>query len=829
MRFARTDRKGLVWSGQLWPAALVRILRSRICQVFQARWTAPAVLAAVATLLAASPAAAVDPAKLDPEVVQAPTFKRATNIFGKRPTIDKTAPLYLQGDELIYDNKRNRVTARGNVEIFYNNFSLRADEVTYDRRANTLTASGNVELHDPNGGITRGERIQLTDDFKNGFIESLSITAKDKTRITARHAIRRDGNVTEFQDGKFTPCQTKDGAPPLWCIAARRIIHDKAAGTITYDDASFQFNGATLFTLPYFQHADPTVKHKSGFLNPEFSSSGDLGFMAETPYLFALAPNYDFTFHPMYASRQGILWQGDWRHKLSFGSIVGQYSINIAAIDQDYTDLPTANPDLDGWRGSIQTKGRFSLSSWWQFGWDVTLESDDSFRRFYKLDSILKTERINKIYLEGISERNYFSLYGYQFRNLNLSSSDTAESWVHPVLDWSYIVADPVLGGELSWNVNAVSYSDDLRFVDAFATTYSINSQMQRASADVNWRRKLIDQIGITYTPFANLRGDIGSYENVVDPLTNTLVEDRSFAHGTASAGVLAAYPWVARSQTGTHVIEPLGQIIVRTAKVSQKNLPDVDARSLVFDDTNLFDVSKFSGYDRIETGTRANVGFQYTFQSNGGPYARILAGQSFHLAGTNPFLPTPGIEPSSDPGSAATIYSTTSGLETSRSDYVLGAYLAPSTLFRLIGQARFNETDLSLRRADVMARSQYGPVTLSGIYAFTTFDPSPGGATSLEDQQEISGLVGLKLTERWSAAGRVRYDIDADETRQASVALTYADECFVLTATYIETYVEDPAVGLTPDRTVMLRFQLKHLGDFRYRTDILDYLASSQ
>ncbi len=35
--------------------------------------------------------------------------------------------------------------------------------------------------------------------------------------------------------------------------------------------------------------------------------------------------------------------------------------------------------------------------------------------------------------------------------------------------------------------------------------------------------------------------------------------------------------------------------------------LPNEDAQSFVFDATNLFDRDKFSGYDRIEGGTRAN------------------------------------------------------------------------------------------------------------------------------------------------------------------------------------------------------------------------------
>ena len=60
---------------------------------------------------------------------------------GPLQKIDRSKPLYLQGDELIYDTKGNSVRARGNVEIFYNNYVLKADEVQYDQAASTLTAA----------------------------------------------------------------------------------------------------------------------------------------------------------------------------------------------------------------------------------------------------------------------------------------------------------------------------------------------------------------------------------------------------------------------------------------------------------------------------------------------------------------------------------------------------------------------------------------------------------------------------------------------------------------------------------------------------------------
>ena len=345
-------------------------------------------------------------------------------ILGGTPQkLSKSAPLYLQGDDLIYDTKNNRVIARGNVEIYYDNYALTADQVIYDQAANTLTAEGNVQIREPNGNVVRAERFDATADFRDAFIQSLSSITKDDTRIVARRAVRKDANVTEFEQGKFTPCKSDPGKPPLWCISAARIVHDQQAGSVSYQDAQFEIFGVPVVYLPFFTHADGSVKRKTGFLIPEYSSSTTLGWTFELPYYIAIAPNADFTLHPMYTSKHGTLWQGDWRHRVAFGDIKGQYFIKLAGIEQDGSTLPgdvTAEKRrlLDGWRGSIQTKGVFSLSSWWKAGWDITIESDDTFRRFYKLDSLLQTDRVNMAFLQGLSDRNHFGMTFYHFGGL---------------------------------------------------------------------------------------------------------------------------------------------------------------------------------------------------------------------------------------------------------------------------------------------------------------------------------------------------------------------------------------------------------------------------
>ncbi|KAB2917854.1 MAG: LPS-assembly protein LptD [Hyphomicrobiaceae bacterium] len=752
-----------------------------------------AIASAVLTFIP-GPASAQDPSVKTTTTATKAFPKKAGSMFGPAPKIDRTQPLYLQADQLIYDTKNSRVIAQGNVEIYYNNYILTADQVIYDQSVNKLIAEGNAQLKDPNGSITRADRFEALDDFRDAFVQSLSVITQDDTRIAAERATRREGNINEYERAKFTPCKNDPGMPPLWCIGAARIIHDQRAATITYQDAQFELFGVPIAYLPYFQHADPSVKRRSGFLAPLISNSSTLGFSTEIPYYFALAPNYDFTFHPRYFSKEGILYQGDWRHRLADG----QYTVKIAAIDQE-------GGEERGWRGSLETKGQFSLASWWRFGWDITVESDASFRRYYQLDSILQTDRVNTAYLQGMNDRNYFSAKLYHFGGLLLNDPNYSDSRVLPVVDYNYIWGAPVAGGELSFTGHARSM-----------TRTGSNTDTNHALVEASWRRKMIDPVGQVWTPFGNVRGDVYSYADATDPNNPAMtIPDDTVARGMATAGMLYSYPFVARTASASHVIAPTAQIIVRPDKVSQFRLPDEDAKSLVLDDTLLFDIDKFSGYDRFETGTRANVGVQYTMQANNGSYARAVFGQSYHLAGDNPYV-TPGLDPTSKFN-----FSPVSGLETDRSDYVAGLYLSPFAGFSVISQARFDERDWSLRRQDTLLQASYGPISGSVGYTFSAFDPALG---VVDNQEDVLAALRLQLTTNWSVGGFVRYDIDVQKRVQDQFQVKYADECFVLTASYTETFVENAALDLKPDRTLMLRFELKYLGEFNYKTDALDH-----
>ena len=356
-------------------------------------------------------------------------------MFGPSPKVDRAQPLYMQADQLVYDTKNNRVIAQGNVEVYYNNYILTADQVVYDQNLNKVTAEGNAQLKDPNGSITRADKLEAVDDFRDAFVQSLSMVTRDDTRIAAERAIRRDGNVTEFQRGRFTPCRNEAGMPPLWCLSAARIVHDQQAATITYQDAQFELFGVPVIYLPYFQHPDPSVKRQSGFLTPSYSHSTTLGASARDPLLFRAGAQLRLHVPTSrYFSDHRRAVAGRLAPPARQRPVHRQVCGDRRRVGPGHQRQRLARIDPD--QGPVQ-----SLSIWWRYGWDITVESDESFRRFYQLDPILQTDRVNVAYLQGISERNYFSANFYHFGGLLLTdfgacqfslcirSSTTTTSW----------------------------------------------------------------------------------------------------------------------------------------------------------------------------------------------------------------------------------------------------------------------------------------------------------------------------------------------------------------------------------------------------------------
>jgi LPS-assembly protein len=781
---------------------------------------------------------AVGPAQAQPTEFKFPERPKQRTV--PKPTTGRMsdkAPMLLQADEIHYDYANKQVSAVGNVQIYHAGSRLEADKVVYDENTKRMHAEGNVRLSEADGKVTLAEIMNLSDDFRDGFVDSLRLDAPDQTRMAAARAERSGGNFTVLHSGVYTacePCKDDPRKPPLWQIKAVRIIHDEAEKMLYFENANLEFFGKPFAYFPYFSAPDPTVKRKSGFLMPRFGFGSKTGAFFELPYYWALAPDYDATITPRIMTRQGVLMSAEYRQRL----INGAFSIRgsgLYQLDKDVylRDNGDPTPGYRDFRGSLESSGQFALTDKWVWGWDAIVPTDATFYQDYGLSTYqrgadpLRTgvigEGISQAYLAGRGDRSYFdarAIYYYGFSEADVQKQIPI---IHPIVDYSYIFGRPVFGGELGYRVNLTSLNRDVASFDPITSSAlltggcgpasadpaikvpancllrGIPGSYSRLSVDTKWKRTFIDPLGQMFTPFVILRADAAVASIDAQPgVSNYLAPGESTVfRAMPTVGMEYRYPLINVQAWGSQTIEPIAQVIVRPNEPDIGKLPNEDSQSLIFDDSNLFKIDKFAGWDRIEGGGRANVGVQYTAQFNRGGFVNALFGQSYQLFGTNSFAV-----------GDATNTGLGSGLDTDRSDYVARVSYQPDQVFTLSTRFRFDKDSMDVRRFEVEGRANFDRWQLSTLYGQYDAQPQLGFLTRREG---ILNTAWVKLAAHWTAIGALRYDIDAAKVDQTRLGIGYIDDCIILAMNYIAafSYSGNP----TQDHRVVLQLSLRTLG----------------
>jgi LPS-assembly protein len=749
--------------------------------------------------------------------------------------------MLVQANEIDYDYANSRVAAVGNVQIYYGDSTLEANRVIYDQKTKRLHAEGNVRLTERDGKVTYGEIMDLSDDYRDGFVDSLRLDAPDQTRMAATRAERTSGNYTIFHNGVYTaclPCKDDPKKPPLWQVKAARIIHDQGEKMMYFEDARLEFFGRPIAWMPYFSAPDPTVKRKTGFLVPTLSSSSVYGAAVEVPYYWALAPDYDATFAPMITTKQGPLLQGEFRQRLMDGA----YSIRAAGIyqlDKDYfiRSNGTTTPGFRDWRGSVESSGLFALNNRWVWGWDAALLSDRTFLQDYNPrlsryyananDPIqnatgLNDAAVSQLYIAGKGNRSYFDARTIYYLGFSESDTQSQIPVIHPVLDYNYVFDRPILGGELGYRLNFTSLTRNQADFDpitqsalnngtctqtanpAIKTTANcllrgVPGTYSRFSAELQWRRSITDQFGQIFTPFASVRVDAGSMQINNDPAVANFMTtgDTNLVRGMPTVGLEYRYPFINVQSWGTQTLEPIAQVIVRPNEQQIGRWPTEDAQSLMYDDSNLFRVDKYSGWDRVEGGGRANYGMQYTAQFNQAGSVNALFGQSYNLFGQNSFA-----------YGGTTNTGLNSGLDTTNSDYVARLSYQPNSIYSFTSRFRFNNDTFTPQRIELEARANFDRWSGSILYGDYAAQPLLG---ILDRQEGILGTGTVKLDANWILLGGARYDINAGKFDQTRIGLSYVDDCLIMGLNYITNYTYSGNV--TANHTVMLNISLRTLG----------------
>ena len=694
-------------------------------------------------------------------------------------------------NQVIYDSNADLVTAAGQVRMSREGNFLAANQVSWDRKSGRVVAEGDVVVVNPEGDKLVGDRVELTDTLRDGTIDNLLAILESGGRIAAARGSRA-GDRTELVNAVYSPCPvtTAGGCPknPSWKITAARVTRDAASGRIRFSGGRLNILGVAVPLLPIFSIGDGSQKGGvTGALVPDIRIDSNNGLELSLPYYWRVDRNLDLTITPHIYTHSAPAIEGRWRHLTSLGAYQFGAFLTYGDIpDPDQFDLtPT---DRNGVRGYFEGNGRFQLDPYWTVTGSLRAATDKTVARRY---DITRDDRLrNFINAERISQDSYISIAGWAFQGLRGSDVQERIPIALPALDARFRFDDPMLGGKVEVQANSLAI---LRIE---------GQDTQRAFASARWDLRRVTSMGqeITLTAF----GRADAYHT--DESAETAVDIYRGRDGWQyrAIGALAAdlrWPLVGPLLGGTQRLTPRVQLVL-TPPTPNLKIPNEDARAVDLEDSNLFALNRFPGYDRWEDGSRVTNGDEWALDRPKWAVQAVI-GQSYRLT--------------RDPS----IFPDGTGLTDRFSDIVGRTRIRFGRFIDLTHRYRVDKDSFAIRRNELdltvgtnLTYAQIGYLRLNRDIAPTVED--------LRDKEELRLAGRWQFQRYWSVFGSTVLDLTGKDEDPLSLAdgyepvrhrlgITYEDDCLELGVAWKRDYER---IGeFKKGSTFSINFALKGIG----------------
>jgi LPS-assembly protein len=672
-------------------------------------------------------------------------------------------------DKLEYDSNTQVVTASGKVQLLRDGNRLRADSVVWNRTTGKVEAIGNVSITDPDGNIAYGDRIDVTDSLKDGAVDNMLLVLQSGGRLAAVKGTRVNGVYT-LDRAAYTGCavEDSDGCPkdPTWQINAVRVTYDPTRQRVSYKNANIELFGLPLIPLPGLSH--PVGEGGgSGLLMPNLRYDRNNGFEVALPYYFRLAPNRDLTITPHVYTNALPMLETQFRHLYDRGAyqITGYatYGTRVATGDASGTTPASAQKDI---RGYLDASGAMQLTPEWSLDGSIRLASDRTFLRRY---DISRDDRLRStLGAQRIGQNSYFSIRGWAVQTLRQGDSQGQTPIALPLIDYRYRLTDPWLGGVVQLQANSL------------AITRTHGQDTQRAFAAAEWNLRTLTGLGqeVTFTTY--LRGDVyHSSDNALTSVASYAGHPGWQARGIAAAAVDMRWPFMGEAFGGVQRIAPRVQIVA-APRLANLSLPNEDARAVDLEDSNLFALNRFAGYDRFEDSSRVTYGLEYGLEIPNISVQAVI-GQSYRLNRRESILPDG------------------TGLSDRLSDIVGRTTIRYKDFVALTHRYRIDKDNLAVRRNEIDATIGSKKTYVMAGYLRLNRNVT-AGLEDLQDREELRLGGRVQFSRFWSVFGSTVIDLtdakedpvsmsDGYQPVRHRLGIAYEDDCLTLGLTWRRDY----------------------------------------
>jgi len=233
-------------------------------------------------------------------------------------------PFDINAESIDYDTKGEKVTAQGDVSLYYSSTLVEADRGTFSIPTNEAAVAGDVRITDVAGDLVADEaRLNLKTGAASLRQAEVDFS-QGQFRVFAGSVERSENEKYEFDTAALTTCRCPEGddCMPWQLSASRAEVTRDGYGKVW--GATLDVYDTPVLYLPYLIFPAKTSR-QTGLLPATVGVGRDSEFQLELPFFWAISRSADWTITPFIQTktRRGVRNEirkvFSERHNLLFG------------------------------------------------------------------------------------------------------------------------------------------------------------------------------------------------------------------------------------------------------------------------------------------------------------------------------------------------------------------------------------------------------------------------------------------------------------------------------------------------------------------------------
>ena len=548
-------------------------------------------------------------------------YEKTTNLLTFKENVifnDEKNEIVIEGNLIKYEKNKDLIYSDGKTKLkIENEYKVNSNNIYYDRSSSIIYSSEETLIEDNDNNfyilkdgfkfeivneIIKSKKSIIIDKNNNKYVfENLILNLKineivgkelkvkfeksffgnkdNDPQLKGRSSYSNDDELKVYK-AVFSTCNIENKNCRGWELNSDEFKHDKVKKIFEYKNSWLKILDYKVFFTPYFNHPDPSVKRKSGFLAPSYSTSESLGIKFNIPYFKVLSKDKDITFNPRLYADKSFLLQNEYRQALKNSEILSDFSFLI---------------------GDAGTKGHFFYNQIGKINENLNFELN---MQSVKGDNYLKNHKL----LETSSLLND--------DNLLVSNLDLDWTFTDSSLNTSLRVFE-----DLSRNYNDryqyvfpdFNFIKNIKIPDNYNGKFTFNSYGYNKHYDTNTYESVItNDFLFSSNQYINTKGLAYNYNIFLKNPSSYASNSSNFSenenydlYGTLKLD--GSMPLSKQVDNYTHFLKPMASL-----RYSPNGNKDITSKDILLNYNNVFSLNRIGVSDQVEGGDALSMGLEF-------------------------------------------------------------------------------------------------------------------------------------------------------------------------------------------------------------------------